>query len=117
MGYQKLDGQWANVVAVPLVPSGAHTTTFDGDPVELGDRGVACLTLDVTVRTGTAVLDVAVKTCDTIDGSYTTVASFSQASSVSSQRKSFVGLDRFVMAVCTIGGSGSVTFSVDGDGK
>jgi hypothetical protein len=110
-GYSMANGRWANTLACGLAASASHAATFTTDAIELGDRGTARLTLDVTVGTGT--LDVAIQT--SADGStWRAVASFTQATGVTTERKSFTGIDRFIKAVCTIG-TGPFTFSIDGE--
>lgn len=110
-GYQMANGRFANTLACGLVPPAAQAATFTSAVIELGDRGTARLTLNVTAGTGT--LDVAIQT--SADGTtWRAVAAFTQATGVTSERKSFTGIDRFIKAVCTIG-TGPFTFSVDGE--
>lgn len=110
-GYNKANGQFANTIACGLVVPAAYPSTFTSPVIELGDRGTARLTLAVTAGTGT--LDVAVQTSG--DGTtWRAVAAFTQATGVTSERKSFAGIDRFIRAVSTIG-TGPFTFSVDGE--
>lgn len=122
MGYQGSDGRWRDVETLTLAASAARTATANGTSVEVGDRGVACMTLDVTAVGGDAdeTLDVKLQTSE--DGStWRDVASFTQVlqtGGATSERKSFVGLDRFVRAVWTLAGTTpSFTFSVVGDAK
>lgn len=112
-GYTTRSGRHGDIKTVVLVGAQAYAATFNGAGVETADRGTLCLNLDVTAITGT--LDVAIQTSK--DGvTWRAVATFAQASGVTSERKSFVGIDRFVRAVCTIG-TGPATFSVKGDAK
>lgn len=118
MGYSKANGQWADTVDAELVASAARTATFQSAALEIGDRGTACLTLDVTAVSGTApTLDVAIET--SADGTtWRALASFAQKTVAGSERKSFVGCDRFIRANCTIAGTTpSFTFSVAGEAK
>lgn len=111
MSYTMQSGRTANTVPVTIFGPASRPSTVNGAAVEVGDRGTARLLLDVTVGTGT--LDVAIQT--SFDGvTWRSVAAFAQATGVTSERKSFSGLDRFVRAVATIG-TGPFTFSVTGE--
>ena len=92
-----------------------QTTSTDGSPVWVGAHDTARLDLDITAKSGTTPsLTVAIQSSP--DGStWTTVASFSAASTVSTQHKVFSGLDQWVRASTTISGtSPSFTFGVTG---
>jgi hypothetical protein len=115
MGYTTASGRWANTEDLPLAPSAARTTTANGAAIEVGDKGVARLALDVTARTGTTpTLDVTIQT--SFDGvTWRTAGTFTQATAVGTQRASF-NIDRFVRATWTIGGTTpNFTFSVTGE--
>lgn len=111
------------------------TITFGGT---LAGRNVAQITTTATSLTGgagtatcttstagvTPTLDVTVETCKTADGTFRTVASFTQVagtdldSGTHTERKSFSGLDRFVRVSWDITGTGGkFTFAVTGEAK
>lgn len=119
MGYSKSNGQWADTQDVTLAASAARTATGNGDAVELGDRGTAALTLDVTAVGGTTPsATVTIETSKDGSTGWTAVAAFSAATAVSAQRKVFAGLDRYVRASWAISGTTpSLTFSVAGEAK
>ncbi len=80
------------------------------------------MTLGVTAASGTTpTLDVVVSTASDSTGSNTRAATgspFAQKAVVSTERKSFTGLDQYYRVAWTVGGaSPSFTFSVSGDGK
>jgi len=109
-----LSREWREYAEVTLERA-TLTATRTGETVDLMRAGLA-LTLDVTAASGTTpTLDVAVQTSH--DGAtWTTVASFARATGVGSERKRFSGLDRYVRAVATLGGTTpSFTFSVTGE--
>jgi hypothetical protein len=116
-GYFKQDGEYADVDQLTLVGSSEQAATFNSQTLEPGDRGTACLTLDVTdVSGGAPTLDIEIQT--SADGTtWRAIASFTQATGITSERKSFTGIDRFVRAVCTLDGASTFTFSVSGDFK
>lgn len=122
MGYQMQNGRYANTLPCPVIPAAAgadtrtKTATFNGPALELGDRGTVRVTLDVTAASGTLpTLDVALQT--SADGvAWFTVANFDRATGVTSEYQVVGGIDRFVRAACTIGGTTpSFTFSLDGE--
>lgn len=122
MGYTTRNGRFANTLACAILAAAApdaantHTASFDSAALELGDRGTVRLTLAVKAASGTLpTLDVALQTSP--DGTtWSTVASFTQATGVTSQYQVVGGIDRFVRAHCTIGGTNpSFTFSLDGE--
>lgn len=115
--YTMGDGRSADLLDATVVPRGTVLTATTTFVKELGDRGTARLDLVTTAVSGTSpTLDVAISTSP--DGvTYTAVASFAQVTAAGSLHKVFSGLDRFVRAVCTLGGSAgpSVTFGLDGE--
>lgn len=116
MAYTTAKGRIADTLSLSLHDSAARTATATGSSFELGDRGVLRLLLDVTAASGTTpTLDVTVQT--SYDGStWRSVAAFTQATAITSERKSFAGCDRFVRVSYTIGGTTpSFTFSVSGE--
>lgn len=109
-------GQSVNLDDVTLSPAGAVTTTANGSSVALGDRGTVRLLLNVTAASGTTpTLDVSIQT--SYDGTtWRAVAAFAQKTTVSNERKSFTGIDRYIRAVYTVGGTTpSFTFTVTGE--
>jgi len=115
MGYTTGSGRYANTVELNLM-SGTSTASANGTAVELGDRGTARLTLAVTAGSGTTpTLDITIET--SADGTtWRTAGTFTQATGVTSERKSFSGIDKFIRARSTIAGTTpSFTFSIIGD--
>jgi hypothetical protein len=117
MGYQGATSlKYTRAVDLTLAASAARTATGNGTTTDSEGASVANLTLDVTVRSGTTpTLDVTIQT--SADGTaWRTAGTFTQATAVTSERKSF-NLDRYVRAAWTIGGTTpSFTFSVIGEG-
>lgn len=114
-GYTMGDGRYADVEPITPAASAARTTTGNGSGIELGDRRVARLKLDVTAASGTSpTLDVTIQTSR--DGStWYTSGTFAQKTGVSNESKVFA-VDRFVRASWTIGGTTpSFTFSIIGE--
>jgi hypothetical protein len=116
MGYWMANGRYANTEDVTLAASAARTATVSLTGVELGDKGTARLLLDVTAASGTTpTLDVAIQTSKD-NSTWRAVAAFAQKTTTGTELKSFTGLDRFVRAVFTIGGTTpSFTASVTGE--
>ncbi len=116
MGYTRKNGRYADVEA--LILASLTTETADGNgsqEVELGDRRVVRMTLDVTASSGTSeTLDVDIETSP--DGvNWYVAGSFAQATGVTSERKT-VAIDRYVRAAWDIGGTTpSFTFSLIGE--
>lgn len=123
MGYTTASGQFADTLDVSALDPQTLTVTTNGPAIEVGDRGSANLELDVTAASGTTpTADVKIQTSKDGSGSglgaWRDVASFAQATGVTSERKSFAGLDRFIRTVVTIGGTTpSFTLSVSGELK
>lgn len=118
MSYVKTDGTYVYTEPFPAVASAARTTSSAATGVEVGNRSsLRSLTMAVTAQTGgsSPTLDVRVETGPD-NSTWTTVGSFTQATGVTSQTKSFAGLDRYARVAWTIGGTGgpSFTFSVSG---
>ena len=119
MGYEKANGQWANTLALTLAASAARTTSTAATSIDVADRGVLCLTLDVASRSGTnPTLDVTIQT-SADNSTWRTLGTFAQKTAAGSERKSFAGCDRYVRASWAIGGTSTptFTFSVAGEGK
>ena len=115
MGYSTATARWANTRDLTLAPSAARTATGNGTAIEVGDRGVARLRLNVTAAGGTSpTLAVTIQTSH--DGTtWRSAGTFTQATAVSEQRAAF-NIDRFVRAIWTIGGTTpSLTFAITGD--
>jgi hypothetical protein len=113
-------------VVVTGSAGGPYTLTFGGT---LASTNVATLTSNaasltsgstatITHNTSTAgvapALNITVETASTSTGSWTSVGTFSAASTVSTQHKVFGDLDEYVRLTYTITG-GSLTFSVAGE--
>lgn len=115
MGYSTKSGRWAATADLVLAASAERTATGNGASVEVGDKAVGRLLLDVTARTGTTpTLDVTIQT--SFDGvTWRTAGTFTQATATGQQRISCM-LDRYVRAIWTIGGTTpSFTFSIAGE--
>lgn len=121
--YKNSDGTWADLSDLVVQDNVTRTATGNSTPIEVGDRGVANLEVVVTAASGTTpTLDIAIQTSKdgsgTGLGAWRTIASFAQLTAAGSERKSFAGLDRFVRATSTIGGTTpSFTYSVKGEAK
>ncbi len=117
MPYQKTNGQLTRNVDVTLASASVVTATGTTTAVEIGDKGTLRLLLTTASVTGTSpTLDVAVQT--SYDGStgWTTVASFAQKTTATTERKQFTGIDRFVRLSYTVGGTTpSFTVTVAGE--
>jgi len=116
--FQKpLTGEYADIDDVVLAAEAARTATGNGDAVGLGDRGTLRLLLDVTAASGSSpTLDVTVETSyDSV--TWRSLGTFAQKIAVGTERKSFVGADRYVRATWTIGAvaTPSFTFSIAGE--
>ncbi len=133
MGYLKGNKRYAktrvvDMVAEAEVPDGSSATaetktaTANGNGVELGDVGTLRLKLNVTAASGTTpTLDIKVQT--SADNGVTDAwrdlavsASFGQKTGVAAEQKCFVGCDRWVRVVKTIGGTTpSFTYTIFGE--
>ena len=115
MGFNTSTGRWADTRDLSLAAAGARTATGTGSAVEVGDRGVARLFLNITAASGTTpTLNVTIQTSH--DGTtWRSAGTFTQATAVSSQRSAF-NIDRFVRATWTIAGTTpSFNFTISGD--
>lgn len=111
-------GQLYEEDEVELLASAARTSSTTSDVYEVGDKGTLRLSLAVTAASGTApTLHVQIETREAYgSGSWRVVDAFPVQSSTGTVRRSMSGLDRFVRAVCTLGGSSpSFTFSLSGE--
>ena len=127
MSYTNGKGEFQDTEDLVVFPRTtlAAAGAVNGEPIEVGDRTVANLELDVTAIT--AGDNVAAKIQTSKDGTGTgagawrDVASFTNATAAGVERKSFAGLDRFIRAVVTPtdegGGGISVTLSIAGELK
>jgi hypothetical protein len=117
MGYTRQDGRFARGEDITPMPAGSKTVTTNGAPIEVGDATVFRGFLDVTARTGTSpTLDVTIETSHDGVNNWRLVGAFAQKTNVGSERKVFAGLDRFIRAVATLGGtSPNFTFGVTGE--
>lgn len=124
MSYTNAKGEFQNTKDITVLDSTTFTADTNGAAVEVGDRGTACLELDVSAITASDSVDVKIQTSKDGSGSglgaWRDVAAFAQKTAVGSERKSFAGLDRFIRAVVDVtdaGGGVSVTLSVKGELK
>lgn len=105
----------ANPLAVTLHASGAETAAGSGTSVDIGAlRSVLKLTLDVTELSGTSPsVTVTVETSPTGTG-WKAARTLTAVTAVGALKVIAAGLERYVRASWTIGGSGgpSVTFAV-----
>ena len=94
----------ATKVRVRVMPDWFGTFGLRGSPAAAGVFGT---TLDVAVETSAD---------NGATDTWRSIGSFTQATSTTTQRKSFAGCDRFIRASPTIGGTTpSFTFSVTGE--
>lgn len=102
---------------VTLLASAARTASFNGDAVEVGDRGTLRLDLAITAASGTApTLQVQIETRKNSSDAWRVVDSFAVQTTTGTARKTFTGLDREARAACAIGGTTpSFTFSLSGE--
>ena len=101
---------------VVLAPSAARTAAGSGPAVAMGAKSTARLTLTVTAAAGTGpTMTVTIE--HSADGvTWVAHSSFAAATAAGAQRKVFGGLDNFVRATWTVGGTTpSFTFSVAGE--
>lgn len=111
-------GQTYEEDEVTILASAARTSSTTSDVYEVGDKGTARLTLDITAVSGTTPsIHVQIETRkDYSSGDWRVVDAFGPKTAVGSERRSMSGLDRFVRAVCTIAGTTpSFTFSLTGE--
>lgn len=101
---------------ISLAASAARTTTGQATGIQNIAYTTFRLLLDVTAASGTTpTLDVTLQTSSD-NATWATVGTFAQKTAVSSERKAFSGLDRFVRVIWTIAGTTpSFTFSVNGE--
>lgn len=102
--------------SVVLAPSSARTAAGSGPAVDTGERSTLRLTLNVTAASGTSPsLTVTIEHSG--DGStWRPHSSFAAATAVTTERKTFGGIDRYVRATWAVAGTTpSFTFSVSGE--
>lgn len=118
MGSHLQNGRFADYDDVVLQDTVTRTASGAASAVECAHKSVACLDLVVSAASGTTPsLTVTIETSK--DGStWRSLGTFTAATAVTSERKSFVGLDRYVRANATISGTTpSFTYKVTGDLK
>ena len=117
MGYVMDNGRYADTQELVLDSAKSVSgASGNGTVTEVGDRGTARLTLDVTALGAGTTLTVTVKTCETSDGTYRTVLAFTPNTATGTERLSFTGLDRFVKADWALSaGTTTATYSVTGE--
>lgn len=111
-------GQFYEEDEVSILASAARTSSTTSDVYEVGDKGTLRLDLDITAASGSSpTLHVQIETRKAYgSGDWRVVDAFPLKTGTGSERRSMSGLDRFVRAVCTIGGSTpSFTFSLGGE--
>jgi hypothetical protein len=115
MGYSMPAGRYADTTDLNFNPAAALTASATTNGVELGDKGVGRLTLNVTAASGTSpTLDVTVQ-CSRDGVTWYDSGTFTQSTGVNTQRKIFL-LDRFVRAKYVVAGtSPSFTFTLTGE--
>lgn len=111
-GYTMANGAYADVMQLSFFDLAARSVDATSESVECGERATARLTFTTTAVSGT--LDVTVQTsADNV--TFRSAGTFTQATGVTSERKCFAGLDRFVRVFADLSGGGSATFSVSGE--
>jgi hypothetical protein len=124
MGYTNpRTNEWADTEDLTVLPSTTLTATTNGAAIDVGDRIGARLTLTVTAASGTTpTLDVKLQTRKDANDTWRDLAgtgmpAFAQKTTTGSERKTFVGFDRQIRYVATIGGTTpSFTFRIN-DGE
>lgn len=116
MGYMTTANRWADTLDVAIESASAKTITGVSAGVEIADRGVARLLLNVTAASGTTpTLNVTMQTSSD-NATWRSLGTFAQKTAAGSERLSFNGLDKFVRASWVIAGTTpSFTFSISGD--
>lgn len=108
---QSDDGRFFPARDITLAAAASRTTSSNGSAVDVGGAHTLRLALVCSSRSGTSpTLDVKVQTSP--DGTnWYDVAAFAQITAAGTSYKSFSGLDRYVRAAWTIGGSSTPTFA------
>lgn len=116
MAYTTKSGRWADTVPVELANALQLTGNANGDSLELGDRGVARLSLTVSAIGAGTTLTVYIET-SADDTNWRAVSNYSGVNSApSSSRLSFSGLDRFIRArYAFVGGTTTATVTLTGE--
>jgi len=116
--YSSTRGKYVRGGDVVPVASQSRSASGNSGWLSCEEYNTLVLTLAVTVDNFTT-LDVVVETAEDSSGTNTRAAGgspFSQKSGVSTERKSFTGLDKFYRVSWTLVGT-SGTWSVSGEGK
>lgn len=103
-----------DVVSSALSPGAPLTASVASAGFEVADKGTLRLTQNVTAVTGTTptlVTDVQTSKDNGATDTWRTVASFTQKTGVTSERRCFAGCDHFVRLNHTVGGT-SPSFTV-----
>jgi hypothetical protein len=99
------------------VAAAAIAATGASDVFYAGDRGTLRLTQTTSAVSGTSpTLDVAVKTCQTPDGTFVTAGSLTQITGAGSEFKAFA-VGRYVRLDWTLGGSSTPTVTAGFEGE
>lgn len=113
------DNRFRATATVCLAGGVTETESTNGPWIDVGDKGVLRLRLNVTAHTaGGDTLDVAIQTSKDkgVSDAARSLGSFTQSADVGSERKSFSGADRYVRyASILAGASVSVTYTIDGE--
>lgn len=111
MGNQTADGRayrQGEVLSAALSPAAPLTASGTSSGFEVADHGTLRLTQTVTAASGTSptlTTDVQTSKDNGVTDSWRTVASFTQKTGVTSERKCFAGCDHFVRLNHTVGGT------------
>jgi hypothetical protein len=88
-----------------VAPGTVITATGNGPAVRTDNKGTIRASLDVTAASGTTP-SLTAKLQTSFDGTtWRDVVSFTAATGVTSERKSFPGIDRYVRAAWTVSGT------------
>lgn len=93
---------------IDLSPAAALTASAAGTGFEIADKGTLRLTQNVTAASGTTptlTTDVQTSRDNGVSDAWRTIASFTQKTAVSAERKCFAGCDHYVRLNHTIGGT------------
>ena len=115
MGYKMTNGRWADTDDLTLATALAVSGNTNGTGVEVGDRGVARLTLTVAALGAGTTLTAYIET--SADGTtYRAAGNFTAIAAPGAEILSFSGLDRYVRARYSfVGGTTTATVTISGE--
>jgi hypothetical protein len=115
MGYSTGSGRWADTQELVFANALAVSGNTDGTAQELGDKGVARLTLTASAVGAGTTVTVYVETSKD-NSSFRNVGNFTGLAAPGTEIKSFSGLDRWVrIRYAFVGGTTTATLTVSGE--